>query len=41
MKLMYTVKSVLELSTEELVKRTDLEEVTVNEVKAILQSEFE
>ncbi|MGB3948445.1 MAG: transcription termination factor NusA [Bacteroidia bacterium] len=36
-----TAKSVLELSTEELVKRTDLEEVTVNEVKAILQSEFE
>jgi len=36
-----TAKSVLELSTEELVKRTDLEEVTVNEVKQILQSEFE
>lgn len=36
-----TAKSVLELSTEELVKRTDLEEVTVTEVKAILQSEFE
>ncbi len=36
-----TAKSVLELSTEELVKRTDLEEETVNEVKAILQSEFE
>jgi len=36
-----TAKSVLELTTEELVKRTDLEEVTVNEVKAILQSEFE
>jgi N utilization substance protein A len=36
-----TAKSVLELSTEELVKRTDLEEETVAEVKAILQSEFE
>jgi N utilization substance protein A len=36
-----TAKSVLELSTEELVKRTDLEEETINEVKAILQSEFE
>ena len=28
-------------STEELVKRTDLEEETVNDVKQILQSEFE
>ncbi len=36
-----TAKSVLELTTEELVKRTDLEEITVNEVKQILQSEFE
>ncbi len=36
-----TAKSVLELSNEELVKRTDLEEITVNEVKQILQSEFE
>ena len=36
-----TAKSVLELSTEELVKRTDLEEITVNEIKQILQSEFE
>jgi transcription termination/antitermination protein NusA len=36
-----TAKSVLELSTEELVKRTDLEEETVNEVKQILQAEFE
>ena len=36
-----TAKSVLELSTEELVKRTDLEEETVNEIKLILQSEFE
>ena len=36
-----TAKSVLELSVEELVKRSDLEEETINEVKAILQSEFE
>jgi transcription termination/antitermination protein NusA len=36
-----TAKSVLELSNEELVKRTDLEEETVKEVKLILQSEFE
>ncbi len=36
-----TAKSVLELSVEELVKRTDLEEETVKEVKKILQSEFE
>jgi N utilization substance protein A len=36
-----TAKSVLELSNEELVKRTDLEEVTINEVKQILQAEFE
>jgi N utilization substance protein A len=36
-----TAKSVLELSTDELVKRTDLEVETVNDVKQILQSEFE
>lgn len=36
-----TAKSVLELSVEELVKRTDLEEETVNEVMRILKSEFE
>ncbi|MEO6901662.1 MAG: transcription termination factor NusA [Bacteroidia bacterium] len=36
-----TAKSVLELSTAELVKRTDLEEETVVEIKQILQSEFE
>lgn len=36
-----TAKSVLELSDEELVKRTDLEEETVKEVKRILRSEFE
>ncbi|HXH99673.1 MAG TPA: transcription termination factor NusA [Sphingobacteriaceae bacterium] len=36
-----TAKSVLELSAEELVKRTDLEENTVKEVIDILRSEFE
>jgi transcription termination/antitermination protein NusA len=36
-----TAKAVLELSDEELVKRTDLEEETVREVKRILRSEFE
>lgn len=36
-----TAKSVLEISTEELVKRTDLEEETLIDVKQILQSEFE
>ena len=36
-----TARSVLELSTEDLVKRTDLEEETIKEVKSILKSEFE
>lgn len=36
-----TAKSVLELSVEDLVKRTDLEEETVNEIMGILKSEFE
>lgn len=36
-----TAKSVLELSIEELVKRTDLEEETVKEVRQILKAEFE
>jgi len=36
-----TAKSVLDLGTEELVKRTDLEEETINEVLKILKSEFE
>lgn len=36
-----TAKSVLELSVEDLVKRTDLEEETVNEVQSILKAEFE
>lgn len=36
-----TAKSVLELSAAELVKRTDLEEETINEIQSILKSEFE
>lgn len=36
-----TAKSVLDLSVEDLVKRTDLEESTINEVRGILKSEFE
>ncbi len=36
-----TAKSVLDLSVEDLVKRTDLEEETVNEVIRILKEEFE
>jgi len=36
-----TAKSVLALSVEDLVKRTDLEEETIKEVVQILQSEFE
>ncbi len=36
-----TAKSVLELSKEDLVKRTDLEEETINHVMDILKSEFE
>lgn len=36
-----TAKSVLELSPEELMKRTDLEEETVNEIRSIFKSEFE
>jgi N utilization substance protein A len=36
-----TAKSVLELSVDELVKRTDLEEETINDVKNILKAEFE
>ncbi|MCG8700590.1 MAG: transcription termination factor NusA [Bacteroidales bacterium] len=36
-----TAKSVLELSIKDLVKRTDLEEETIQEVLKILQSEFE
>lgn len=36
-----TAKSVLEYSVEDLVKRTDLEEETIIEVRKILQAEFE
>ena len=36
-----TAKSVLELSVEDLVNRTDLEEETIQEVLKILRSEFE
>jgi len=36
-----TAKSVLELSIEDLVKRTDLEEETISEVVKILRAEFE
>jgi N utilization substance protein A len=36
-----TAKNVLEISRDELIKRTDLEEETVDEVLNILLSEFE
>jgi len=36
-----TAKSILALNTDELVKRTDLEETTVKDVIEILKSEFE
>lgn len=36
-----TAKSVLELTTEDLIKRTDLEEETIVEVVKILKAEFE
>ena len=36
-----TAKSVLELDLSELIKRTDLEEETINEVFKILKEEFE
>ena len=36
-----TAKSVLEQDTEDLVKRTDLEEETINDVLKILKEEFE
>ncbi len=36
-----TAKSVLDLTVEDLVKRTDLEEETIKEVMRILRSEFE
>lgn len=36
-----TAKSVLELSVEELVRRSDLEEVTIREILKVLKDEFE
>ncbi|MGB0376388.1 MAG: transcription termination/antitermination protein NusA, partial [Flavobacteriaceae bacterium] len=36
-----TAKSVLELTDEELIKRTDLEEETIKNIKKILSEEFE
>jgi N utilization substance protein A len=36
-----TAKSVLDMDVEELVKRTDLEEETINEVVRIIRAEFE
>lgn len=36
-----TAKSVLELSVEELLSRTDLEQETIEEVRSILRAEFE
>ena len=36
-----TAKSVLELSVQELVDRTDLEEETIDNVIAVLKAEFE
>lgn len=36
-----TAKSVLDISVEDLVKRTDLEEETIKEVRKVLQAEFE
>ena len=36
-----TARSVLELSADELVRRTDLEEETVKEIIKILKSEFD
>ena len=36
-----TAKSILELDKSELIKRTDLEEETINEVIKILKEEFE
>jgi len=36
-----TAKSVIDLSVEDLVKRTDLEEETIRDVMDILKAEFE
>jgi N utilization substance protein A len=37
----YTAKSVLALSDDELVRRTDLEEETIKDIRKILESEFQ
>jgi N utilization substance protein A len=37
----YTAKNVLEISREELIERTDLEEETIDEVLRIIKAEFE
>lgn len=36
-----TARSVLELDVEDLIKRTDLEEITIREVIKVLREEFE
>jgi N utilization substance protein A len=36
-----TAKSVLNISRQDLIRRTDLEEETIDEVLAILSAEFE
>jgi N utilization substance protein A len=36
-----TARSVLELTAEELERRTDLEKETIGEVRKVLQAEFE
>jgi N utilization substance protein A len=36
-----TARSVLDLSAEELERRTDLEKETIHDVRKILQAEFE
>jgi N utilization substance protein A len=36
-----TARSVLDLTAEELERRTDLEKVTIDEVRKVLQAEFE
>ena len=36
-----TAKSVLEMSNEDLISRTELEEETIIEIKKILEAEFE
>ena len=36
-----TAKSVLDMSNEDLISRTELEQETIEEIKKILQAEFE